>query len=104
MSGLDDQDYTSESLDAAKWWVQKWGWSFTVVMVLIWPLVTLPAGVFSKGFFAFWVFVSIAWSFVATFVIIVLPIHESWDGIVGVGRFVFCRRATKQEAAVIERA
>ena len=48
MSGLDDQDYTPEFLDAAKWWIQKWGWGFTILMVLIWPLLSLPAGVFTK--------------------------------------------------------
>eukprot|EP00913_Durusdinium_trenchii_P019592 g18418.t1 len=76
MSGLDEQDYTNEFLDAAKWWIQKWGWGFTIIMVLFWPLLSLPAGVFTQDYFAFWVFISIAWSFVATFVIIVLPIHE----------------------------
>eukprot|EP00439_Symbiodinium_sp_Y106_P043019 s5681_g5.t1 len=84
MSGLDDQDYTSEFLDAAKWWIQKWGYGFTILMVLIWPLLSLPAGVFTTDYFAFWVFISIAWSFVATFVIIVLPIQESWGAILGV--------------------
>jgi hypothetical protein len=48
MSGLDEQDYTTEFLDAAKWWIQKWGWGFTILMVLIWPLLSLPAGVFTK--------------------------------------------------------
>ena len=84
MSGLDEQDYTNEFLDAAKWWIQKWGWGFTIIMVLFWPLLSLPAGVFTQDYFAFWVFISIAWSFVATFVIIVLPIHESLDSIIGV--------------------
>ena len=88
MSGLDDQDYTTEFLDSAKWWIQKWGWGFTILMVLIWPLLSLPAGVFTKDYFAFWVFISIAWSFVATFVIIVLPIQESMDSIVGVCYYI----------------
>ena len=48
MSGLDEADYTTEFLDAAKWWIQKWGYGFSVLMVLIWPLLSLPAGVFSK--------------------------------------------------------
>ena len=47
-SGLEDKDYTSEFLDAAKWWIQKWGWGFTILMVCIWPLLSLPAGVFTK--------------------------------------------------------
>lgn len=47
-SGLEDKDYTSEFLDAAKWWIQKWGWGFSILMVCIWPLLSLPAGVFTK--------------------------------------------------------
>jgi len=53
-------------------------------MVLIWPLLSLPAGVFTKDYFSFWVFVSIAWSFVATICIISLPIYESMDAIIGI--------------------
>lgn len=97
MSGLDEQDYTTEFLDAAKWWIQKWGWGFTILMVLIWPLLSLPAGVFTKDYFSFWVFISIAWSFVATFVIIVLPIQESMDSILGVCSWMFGKEAPKAE-------
>ena len=84
MSGLDEEEYTTEFLDAAKWWIQKWGWGFSILMVLVWPLLSLPAGVFTQDYFSFWVFISLAWSFVATLVIIVLPIQESLDSILGV--------------------
>lgn len=82
--GLDEADFTDEFLMEAKRWVQKWGWTFTIIMVVVWPLLSLPAEVFSKSYFAMWVFISLAWSFVATFVIIALPIAESWDSIMGV--------------------
>merc|ERR1712048_194106 len=85
--GLDGEDYSDEYLNQAKWWIQKWGWGFTILMVIVWPLLSLPAGVFSEGYFAMWVFISIAWSFVATFVIITLPIYESSDSILNVFRF-----------------
>jgi Na+/proline symporter len=86
--GLDGEDYSEEYLNKAKWWITKWGWGFSVVMVLIWPLLSLPAGVFSQGYFAMWVFISIVWSFVATVVIIVLPVYESADSILNVLRFL----------------
>merc|ERR1719198_2631171 len=70
-SGLDPNDFTEEFLNEASRWVQKWGWGFTIVMVVIWPLLSIPAGVFSKDYFAFWVFISLAWGFTATLVIIV---------------------------------
>ncbi|CAE7893046.1 DUR3, partial [Symbiodinium necroappetens] len=104
MSGLDDEDYTSDFLDAAKWWIQKWGWGFTILMVLIWPLLSLPAGVFTTDYFAFWVFISIAWSFVATFVIIVLPIQESWGAIMGVCYFMVGKQAPQKAGAAASTA
>mmetsp|Transcript_39763 Transcript_39763/g.69117 ORF Transcript_39763/g.69117 Transcript_39763/m.69117 type:complete len:674 (-) Transcript_39763:79-2100(-) len=82
--GLDDSDFSPEFLNEAKAWVQKWGWAFTITMVIIWPVLSLPAGVFSKGYWAMWVFISLAWSFVATFVIVTLPLVESWDSISGI--------------------
>ncbi|CAJ1346427.1 unnamed protein product [Effrenium voratum] len=99
MSGLDEKDYTDQFLDEAKRWITKWGWGFTVLMVVIWPLLSLPAGVFSKDYFAFWVFISIAWSFVATFVIIVLPIQESMEAITGVCYFIVGKKAPAKAPA-----
>jgi hypothetical protein len=97
-SGLDEQDYTVEFLDEAKAWITKWGWGFTTLMVIIWPVLSLPAGVFTKDYFAFWVFISIAWAFVATFVIIVLPIQESMESIMGIFMFMI----GKKKAASLE--
>jgi len=77
MSGLDDEDYSYDELQAAKAWIYRWGCSLTIVLVVIWPLLSLPAGVFTKDYFAFWVFIAVIWGFVAAFVIIFLPIYES---------------------------
>jgi Na+/proline symporter len=82
--GLNENDFSEEFLAEAKAWVQKWGWFFTIIMVVVWPLLSLPAGVFTKSYFSFWVFISIAWSFIATFVIIALPIFESRESIKGI--------------------
>eukprot|EP00438_Fugacium_kawagutii_P007606 Skav200640 [mRNA] locus=scaffold353:233708:235454:+ [translate_table: standard] len=86
MSGLDDKEYSKEFLDAAKWWIQKWGWGFTILM----------------EYFGFWVFISIAWSFVASFVIIVLPIYESMDALVGVCYYVFGKTPPKKSEKIGE--
>lgn len=82
--GLDPADYADELLTAARRNIQKWGWGFTIVMIIIWPVLSTPAGVFTQGYFSMWVFISISWGFVATFVIITLPIYESLDSIKGV--------------------
>merc|ERR1719313_1780304 len=82
--GLDPEDFKDDFLNEASRWVQKWGWGFTIVMVIIWPVLSIPAGVFTKDYFAFWVFISLAWGFSATLVIVILPIYESMDSIMGV--------------------
>jgi urea-proton symporter len=96
--GLDEKDYSDKFLSEAKAWIQKWGYGFTIIMVIVWPLLSIPAGVFTKDYFAFWVFISLAWSFVATAVIIVLPVYESWDSIEGVIR-AMCGMPKKESAA-----
>ena len=45
-SGLAEEDFSDAFLNEAKSWIQKWGWGFTIVMVILWPLLSLPAGVF----------------------------------------------------------
>ena len=90
MPDLDPEENDPEMLKDALSFVTKWGVGFCVVMVIIWPLLSLPAGcgvsgvecgVFSKDYFYLWVSVALAWGIVATVVIIVMPIWESMDGI-----------------------
>merc|ERR1719335_871348 len=82
--GLAEEDFKDEFLNEAAAWVKKWGWGFTIIMVVIWPILTIPAGVFTKEYFSFWVFVSLMWGFTASFFIITLPIYESMDTLTGV--------------------
>jgi len=82
--GLDPAEFSEEFLVGALKWVKKWGYGFTIVMVVVWPVLSFPAGVFSKGYWAMWVFVSLVWGFVATVVIIALPLYESSDALLGV--------------------
>ena len=42
---FDDPDENDDvKLIAAKNWIMKWGIGFTILMAVIWPLLTLPAG------------------------------------------------------------
>lgn len=82
--GLAEEDFGDSFLNEAKAWIQKWGWGFTILMVVVWPILSLPAGVFSDGYWSMWVFISIAWAFAATIVIIVLPVYESLDAITSI--------------------
>jgi SSS family transporter len=90
MPDLDPLENDPQMLKDALVYVSRWGVGFAVVMVIIWPLLSLPAGcgdsstecgVFSKDYFILWVSIAIIWGIVATVVIIVLPIWESMDGI-----------------------
>lgn len=59
-----------------------WGMSF--ILCLFWPLLTLPAGVFSSGYFTFWVILSIVWGLLAAIVGFTLPLWESRAGIAAI--------------------
>ena len=42
-SELPDEEFKEEKLSHAKSWIIKWGLLFTVVIVILWPLLSLPA-------------------------------------------------------------
>jgi hypothetical protein len=51
------------------------GWGLSLILVVLWPLLALPAGVFSKSYFTFWVILAITWGFAAT------VISECWPAL-----------------------
>lgn len=53
------------------------GWGLSTLLILVWPLLALPAGIFSQGYFTFWVVLSIAWGLLASVVGTFLPLWES---------------------------
>lgn len=55
------------------------GTVIAVVLFVLWPLLALPARVFSKSYFTFWTLIAIIWGFVATIIATVLPIWEAKD-------------------------
>ncbi|KAK8963295.1 Urea-proton symporter DUR3 [Platanthera guangdongensis] len=72
------EEFREEKLMRAESWIMKRGLAFSIILVIVWPLLTLPAGHFSLGYFTFWVVISIAWGTIGSIVIIVLPLIESW--------------------------
>lgn len=62
----------------------RYGTALAVVLVVVWPLLALPAGVFSKGYFTFWTIIAIIWGVLASAAMIFLPIWESKDDILEV--------------------
>ena len=85
----DDEDSNPKVLEEHFKWIQKWGWGFTFIMIIVWPCLSLLAGcgtptgcgVFNKGYFNLWVAIALIWGTVATVVIICLPVYESWSEI-----------------------
>lgn len=80
-SGLTAEEKDPKMLADSKKWIVRRGWFLTIVLVIIWPLLSIPAGKFTKDYFAFWVLIAIAWGFGAAIVITVLPLLESSDEI-----------------------
>ena len=76
-SGLTAEDKDPEMLEEAYRWITRRGWVITIILIVIWPLLSIPAGKFTKDYFAFWVLLAIAWGFGAAIVITFLPLMES---------------------------
>ena len=79
MSGLDGDN--AAELKEAKAWIIKRGYILTFILIIAWPLLSVPAGVFTKSYFCFWVFLAIVWGCASAVTITVLPLWESWDEI-----------------------
>jgi urea-proton symporter len=75
------EELKEERLVRAKRWIVRWGVAFTAVIVVLWPVLSLPAGRYSVGYFTLWAAIAIAWGTVGSAVIIFLPLVESWDTI-----------------------
>ncbi|XP_042503528.1 urea-proton symporter DUR3-like [Macadamia integrifolia] len=92
-SDLPEEEYKEEKLVIAKAWVLKWSVCFTVVILILWPVLTIPAKSFNLGYFTFWVAIAIAWGTIGSVVIIALPLIESRDTIksilIGIFKDVF---------------
>ena len=75
----DDPDATPEALEAAKAWIFKYGWGYTVFLCVVWPLACVPMGAFGKSTFQLWGAVALMWGWVAGLTIVILPIYENLD-------------------------
>ncbi|CAI0441936.1 unnamed protein product [Linum tenue] len=98
-SELPAEEFGEEKLKRAKAWIVRRGVAFTLVIVVVWPLLSLPARDFNLGYFTFWVVIAIAWGTIGSTVIIALPLIESWGTIKNVclGMFTNDRLMEKLE-------
>jgi Na+/proline symporter len=99
-SGLSAEDKDPAMLAEAYKWIVTRGWILSILLVIVWPLLSIPAGKFTKDYFAFWVLISIAWGFGAAIVITVLPLMESSSELGEVINGVLGRGKDKADAYV----
>jgi len=103
LSGLGAEQQDKDELRRAKRWITRRGYILTFVLIIVWPLLSIPAQVFSQSYFAFWVLVSIAWGFGAAITISILPLWESQDEIgrvfSGMFNYMLGRHGDAQECA-----
>jgi hypothetical protein len=79
--GLTDEEKDPVALRRAERWITRRGYALTIILIFVWPLLSIPAGVFTKAYFSFFVLTSIAWGFTSAIIITVLPLTESADDI-----------------------
>eukprot|EP00980_Cylindrotheca_fusiformis_P014906 scaffold4062_cov137-Cylindrotheca_fusiformis.AAC.12 len=77
LRGLSEEEQDPRMLRKAERWIARRGYVLTILMIFVWPIMSIPAGKFTRAYFAFWVLLAIAWGFGAAIVIAVLPLVES---------------------------
>jgi len=102
-AGLTEDILDKDEIRRSKRWIVRRGYLLTFVLIIVWPILSIPAQVFTESYFAFWVLVSIAWGFGAAIVITFLPLFESQDEIgkvcSGMFNFVMCKKVEGEEFA-----
>lgn len=94
--GLTEEEQDPVMLRRAERWIKRRGYVLTLILIFIWPLLSVPAGVFSRSYFAFWVLVAIAWGFGAALIITILPLVESAEDINMVLSGIYCAILCKE--------
>lgn len=97
----DDPESTPEALLAAKAWIFKYGWGYTLVLCVAWPLACVPLGAFGKSSFQIWAAVALMWGWIASLTIVGLPLWESSTGLVAI---LQCKKPVNKAKRMMESA
>jgi len=79
-----DWEMSEEFLDSAKAWIWKWGMGSSGFLIIVWPAMCLPWGVFPKAVYNLWASIAFMWGWVASMMIVSLPIWENRKTIMAV--------------------
>ena len=103
LSGLQAEQQDKTQIRRAKRWITRRGYMLTFVLIILWPILSIPAQVFTQSYFAFWVLVSIAWGFGSAITITFLPLFESQEEIgrvfSGMLNYLMCKKGNAEEYA-----
>jgi len=103
LAGLTADVIDKTEIRRAKRWIIRRGYLLTFVLIIVWPILSIPAQIFTEAYFAFWVLVSIAWGFGAAIVITFLPLFESQDEIgkvcSGILNYLLCKKGDAADYA-----
>ena len=80
----DNSEDSMETMNAIYAKIVSAALGLTFVLILLWPIYTLPAGVFSEKYFTFWVAVAFIWGHVAALITVIYPIYEVRADIIGI--------------------
>jgi Na+/proline symporter len=84
---------------------KEWAWgvkvtcSLSFVIVIAWPVLSIPAGVFSEGYFIFWAGLSILWLLAAAAAIIFMPVFESFGTLRSFSLSIFGQERSASESS-----
>jgi len=67
---------SEEELNKVLFFSYWFGGGLSFVLIIVWPLLTLPEAVFSKGYWNWWVAVGFIWAHGAAFITMVYPLWE----------------------------
>lgn len=71
-----DED-SPEAMDQAYLWTIRTGTVLSFILIVAWPLLTLPQYTFTKSYWGWWVAIAFLWGHFAAIITIVLPIWEA---------------------------
>jgi len=87
----EDED-SEEAMTVALRWTYITGGILSFVLIIAWPLLTLPQYNFTKSYWGWWVAIAFIWGHVAAIITIILPLWEARDfllAVVGLKKYDF---------------
>jgi len=93
-------EQSPEFLKDAYDWILKYGGGYTIFLIICWPCMAIPWGVFTESVYNLWASVAFGWGYTASFVIIFLPIYENWSTI---QRVLVCKPMSADEMQSVKK-